>query len=73
MILFDIITLKMPRKCFVRDCRSNYDTEKETIKVAAERERWVTALHNILSMIPRLHFIQDSNKGYGYLDKNSGF
>ena len=50
-------------KCCVGDCRSNYDTEKETIKVhsfpsnAIEHERWVKALSNILPKTPNKNMV----------------
>ena len=50
MYFFYIVTLKMPWKCCVGDCRSNYDTAKETTEVhsfpcnATECERRAKAL-----------------------------
>ena len=48
----------MPRTYCVGNYRSNYDTEKETIKIdffpknAAKHDRWEIALPNILSKTP---------------------
>ena len=52
----------MPRKCCVGGveggCRSNYESEKEVVKVHSfpsdptERQRWVNALPNILAKPP---------------------